>query len=167
MDLDSALTGKPAEGAPATDILRADHRQAERLFAEFERAGAEDHTARVIAQSLCLALELHDTIEREVFYPAVLEIDSTAVEGAFGAHAEIEHALEDLRRHADANEALGEVVARLKHLVTAHVEEEEEQLLPRVEAARSTGSLRDLGAALIKRKEELTRSTRELEGPAT
>lgn len=166
MDLDTALTGKPAEGAAATEILRADHRQAERLFAEFERANGEQHTARVIAQSLCLALELHDTIEKEVFYPAVLDVDPVSVEKAFDAHAEIARALEELRRRADANEPLGETVARLKSLVTAHVGEAERQLFPRVEAS-GKGALRDLGAALIKRKEELTGSTRSLEAPAT
>jgi hemerythrin superfamily protein len=166
MDLDTALTGKPAEGASATEILSADHREAEQLFADFERAGGDDHTARVAARTLCLALELHDTIEKEVFYPAVLEIDSAAVERAFGAHAEIERAVEELKRRADVNEALGETVARLKGLVTAHVEEEEGRLFPRVEAG-AKGSLRELGTALIKRKEELTGSTRSLEGPAT
>ena len=39
-------------------------------------ASSDEHAGRVIAQTLCLALELHDTIEKEVFYPAVLEIDS-------------------------------------------------------------------------------------------
>jgi hemerythrin superfamily protein len=166
MDLDSALTGKPAEGAPATEILRADHRYAERLFAEFERVASEEHTARVVARTLCLALELHDTIEKEVFYPAIVEIDSAGVERAFDKHAEIEDALEELKRRADANESLGDSVSRLKNLVTAHVEEEEQRLFPRLEAGADT-ALRELGTALIQRKEELTGSTRSLEGPAT
>jgi hemerythrin superfamily protein len=166
MDLDTALTGKPAEGAPATEILRADHREAERLFGEFERVANDEHTARVVAQTLCLALELHDTIEKEVFYPAVLDIDSVSVERAFDRHAEIEDALEELKRRADANESLGDAVSRLKSLVTAHVEDEERRLFPRVEAGAKT-ALRELGAALIQRKEELTGSTRSLEGPAT
>jgi hemerythrin superfamily protein len=166
VDLDTALTGKPAEGAPATEILRADHREAERLFAEFDQASTDQHAARVIAQTLCVALELHDTIEKEVFYPAVLEIDSGVLERAFAAHADIERTLQELKRCADANEPLGSTVSRLKGLVTAHVEEEEGRLFPRVEAA-AKGSLRELGTALIKRKEELTGSTRSLEGPAT
>lgn len=166
MDLDTALTGKPAEGASATEILRADHREAERLFAEFEQAGDDEHAARVVAQTLCLSLELHDTIEKEVFYPAVVEIDPGTLENAFDAHASIETVLEELRRRADANEPLGDTVSRLKGIVTAHVEEEERRLFPHLEAAVKD-SLRELGTALIKRKEELTGSTRSLEGPAT
>jgi hemerythrin superfamily protein len=166
MDLDTALTGKPAEGASATEILRADHREAERLFAEFDRASDDEQTARVIAQTLCLALELHNTIEKEIFYPAVLDIDPTAVELAFDRHAEMEDLLEDVKRRADDDAALGDVVTRLKGLVTTHVGEEERQLFPRIEAG-ARGSLRELGAAIIKRKEELTGSTRSLEGPAT
>lgn len=166
MDLDTALTGKPAEGATATEILRADHREAEGLFAEFERARSDEHTARVVAQTLCLSLELHDTIEKEVFYPAILEIDSATVERAFIAHAELEDVLEELKRRADADEVLDDTVARLKGLVMAHVEDEEQRLFPRVESS-GKDALRELGAALIKRKEELTGSTRSLEGPAT
>jgi hemerythrin superfamily protein len=166
MDLDTALTGKPAEGAPATEILRADHREAERLFSEFERAADDEQTARVIAQSLCLALELHNTIEKEVFYPAVLDIDSAGVEHAFGRHAEMEDLLDDIKNRADDDAPLDEAVTRLKELVMSHVKEEEQSLFPRVEKDAG-GSLRDLGAALIKRKEELTGSTRSLEGPAT
>ena len=166
MDLDTALTGKPAEGALATEILRADHREAERLFAEFDRAEGDDHIARVTAQTLCLSLELHDLIEKEVFYPAVLEIDSGTIERAFAAHAEIEDALAELRRRADAHGSLGDAIARLKGLVMAHVEEEERRLFPKIEAG-AQAPLRELGTALIKRKEELTGSTRSLEGPAT
>ena len=74
--------------------------------------------------------------------------------------------LEELKHPADADEALDETVSRLKGLVMAHVEDEEQRLFPRVESS-GQDVLRELGAALIKRKEELTGSTRSLEGPAT
>jgi hypothetical protein len=166
MDLDTALTGKPAEGASATDILRADHRKVRRLFSEFRNAGGDVHVLRVIAQSICLQVELHDAIERDVFYPAIADVDAVWTPHALEAHDRIANAVERVRSRADANEALDEPVGKLEALIEEHVREEEDRLFPKVEAQHA-GSLRALGRALIARKEELTRSTESLEGPAT
>jgi hypothetical protein len=166
MDLGSALTGKPAEGASATDILRADHAEVARLFSEYASKLDDAHAAHVIAQTLCMELELHDTIEREVFYPAIVELDSQRVERAFDAHSEIAGAVADVRRRADADEPLRDAVAELQRLVERHLAEEEQRLFPRVEQ-EPKAALRELGAALVTRKEELTRTTRSFEAPAT
>lgn len=166
MDLDSALTGKPAEGASATDILRADHSEIRRLFDEYVRAASDSHAGAAVVQALCMQLELHDTIEREIFYPALRECDSKFVGEALGAHDEIAALAERLRMHADSGDALSETVTELKALVEAHVREEEQHFFRRVEE-RAAGRLRDLGRKLVERKEELTRSTTSFEGPAT
>jgi hypothetical protein len=166
MDLDTALTGKPAEGASATEILRADHREARRLFTEYGNAGEDHHARRVIAQSLCMQLELHDAIERDVFYPALREIDAAWTSDAMEVHDRIAAAVERVRARADAASPLDDAVAALQTLVEAHVRDEEERVFPKVEAARAFSS-GELGRALIRRKEELTRSTESFEGPAT
>ncbi len=166
MDLDTARTGKPAEGASATDILRADHREVQRLFVEYGNAGEDRHARGVIAQSLCMQLELHDAIERDVFYPALREIDADWTSGAIEAHDQIAAAVERVRARADADSPLDDAVAALQTAVEAHVKDEEERIFPKVEAARAFSSAA-LGRALIQRKEELTRSTESFEGPAT
>lgn len=166
MDLDTALTDKPAEGASATDMLRADHQEARRLFGEQRRASSDGHAARVLAQDLCMQLELHDHIERDVLYPVLRDIEAGWAGDALAAHDEIAQAVEQLRVQADAGERLTDTVARLEALVEKHVRDEEERVFPRLEA-ESRVSLVDLGRALIKRKEELTQATSSLEGPAT
>jgi hemerythrin superfamily protein len=166
MDLDSALSDKPAEGATATDILRADHREVERLFAEYERAGSEGHARRVVMQTLCLQLELHDALESTVFYPALREIDPQRVGAAERDHEHVRALLGDLRGRNDCDAGCDGVIVQLKALVTAHVQQEEHDLFPPLEK-RSKEWLGDLGLRLVQRKEELTRSTEEFEGPAT
>jgi hypothetical protein len=166
MDLDSALTDKPADGATATDILRADHREVDDLFNEYYSAGGDAHARGVIAQTLCMQLELHDQIEREVFYPAASDVDPDAVEHAESAHETIAAAVERVRVSADASRDTAAAVAELRALVMPHVEEEEQRLFPLLEQ-RSESWLRELGCALVARKEELTRSTESFEGPAT
>ena len=166
MDLDTALTGKPAEGASATEILRADHEEARRLFTEYHNAGDDRHARGVLAQSLCMQLELHDTIERDVFYPALREIDASWVGEATEMHDRIAAAVERVRIRADAGGPLDDAVEALEALVEEHVRDEEEHVFPKVEAQRAFSS-GALGRALIRRKEELTRSTESFEGPAT
>lgn len=166
MDLDSALTGKPAEGATATEILRADHREVSGLFAEFERARGAESTRNAIAQTIAMQLELHDAIEREVFYPAVEPFAESLVESAMASHDEIAQLIDDVKHHIDDSRHRDEVVLKLRRLVEAHVDEEENALFPRVET-EAAAELRALGREIVKRKEELTRSTEAFEGPAT
>ena len=78
----------------------------------------------------------------------------------------IANAVERVRSRSDAGEALDEPVGKLEALIEEHVREEEDRIFPKLEVQRA-GSLRDLGRALIGRKEELTRSTESFEGPAT
>jgi hypothetical protein len=68
----------------------------------------------VIAQSLCMQLELHDAIERDVFYPALQEIDAGWTSGAIEAHDRIATAVERVRARADADSPLDDAVAALQ-----------------------------------------------------
>jgi hemerythrin superfamily protein len=165
MDLDSAINDKPAEGATATDILRADHREVSRLFGEFKRAGAEQNARRVSANTICMQLELHDRIERDVFYPALRRAEPALVDAALRDHDEIRRLTDELRRCGDDEARRDDLMTRLRPVVEKHVNEEEQNIFPAAERAGVAG--RDVGATLIKRKEELTRSTESLEGPAT
>ena len=166
MDLDSALENKPAEGALATEVLRADHREVERLFDEYEGAGTDAHARHVVMQALCMQLELHDRLEREVFYPAVRALDEALVDRAAREHEQLMKLVADLRERDRCDTECDALVSRVKSLVEKHVQEEEQTLFPHVEH-KDAGWLRELGTQLVKLKEVLTRSTEEFEGPAT
>jgi hemerythrin superfamily protein len=166
MDLDSALNDKPAEGASATDILRADHREVRRLFEEFVEDRGEPLVRKVAARSLCLQIELHDAIEREVFYPALRESQRAKVDWFLHEHDEVMRIVLDVRDREEWDDQCDAVMSRLRTLVERHAREEEEELFPLVEAM-DAGWLRELGIAIVRQKEALTRSTEEFEGPAT
>jgi hemerythrin superfamily protein len=165
MDLDTALTGKPAEGATATDMLRADHREVRRLFGDYDRAGEDAHARRVALRTLCLQLELHDRIERDVFYPAIAKTNPERANSALAQHDDLLQLVRDITTTMP-DAACRAKVKELEQRFEEHVRKEEGFLFQRLE---STGeaALRELGAELIKRKEALTRSTEEFEGPAT
>ena len=56
----------------AIALLKADHRQVEQWFKDFENARGPERK-RELAKKICKALEVHTTIEDEIFYPAFLE----------------------------------------------------------------------------------------------
>src|SRR4051812_16714667 len=56
----------------AVTLLKADHRQVEEMFEQFEKARSEEKKA-ALAANICSALKAHTTIEEEIFYPAFLE----------------------------------------------------------------------------------------------
>jgi hemerythrin superfamily protein len=166
MDIDSAITGKPAEGASATEILRADHAEVRRLFAEYASDVDEPDVRKVALRSLCLQLELHDRVEREVFYPAVRARGADGIDAFLHAHGEVMAIVLELRDLETVDPQSAAVAARLAGLVERHVRAEEDRLFPEVEK-HGAAWLHELGLAIVKRKEELTGSVEDLEAPAT
>ena len=64
-------TKKPKSAQPqdAVQLLRADHKQVQKLFEQFH--GASDEEKGSIAKRLFTELEIHSKIEEELLYPAV------------------------------------------------------------------------------------------------
>jgi hypothetical protein len=115
----------------ATDYLKSQHRQVERLFERIE--STEGETKAALFQELAAHLVAHDTIEREIFYPACEDI--MGINDVMG-EALVEHGLVEFSLlRADENlqgEHFDAFIAVLKENVSHHVKEEEEKLFPRV-----------------------------------
>lgn len=75
-------------GADAIDLLKADHRRVEALFAEFE--SASDQRKAAIIREACTELTLHTLLEEEIFYPACRAADGEETEDALD-EAQVEH----------------------------------------------------------------------------
>jgi hemerythrin-like domain-containing protein len=167
VDLDSALTGKSAEGATATQILRDDHAEIRRLAGDYREAGGEtSHARSVIVQAIAMQAELHTRIEEDVFYPAVATVAPDWVARAREDHRALAALVAELQALDATEPRHREAAEQLIEMLSAHMDEEERTLFPQVEQ-RMVSELHELGAALTRRKEALTRSTEDLEGPAT
>jgi hemerythrin superfamily protein len=58
----------------ALEALSADHRKVEALFKDYDKAKqADDDSRRDIAETICVELTMHATIEEEIFYPWLRE----------------------------------------------------------------------------------------------
>jgi hemerythrin superfamily protein len=145
-----------ANRSDAISLLKADHREVERLFAEFESARSTDRQQK-IAERICEALRVHTTIEEEIFYPAFLEAtDDTDLHH----EAEIEHAgaknlMEEIEATGSRDDHFKARVTVLREMIRHHVKEEEQRGGMFSEAQKSDMDLQQLGRELRDRKLEL------------
>ena len=72
----------------ALETVRADHREVEDLFGQFEKARAADRKQKLAAQ-ICAALKVHTQIEEDIFYPAARQ--ALRSDGDLLDEAEVEH----------------------------------------------------------------------------
>ena len=52
----------------AIELLKADHAKVQELFRQYEKAGER---SREIAEQIFTEIEIHATLEEELFYPAL------------------------------------------------------------------------------------------------
>jgi hemerythrin superfamily protein len=146
----------------ALHLLTADHNRVRGLFTRFRAAEEAKDTAEMalLAEQISSELEVHTSIEEEIFYPAV---DVGEIHGTVA---------ESLEEHHVVKVLLGEIAsltpdddawtAKMKVLienVEHHAEEEESQMFPQVRKQLAAGRLDELGESLETRKAEFGAAT--------
>lgn len=141
-------------GQSATDLLRHDHREVERLLKQFESAGGED-AQREIVNTVCTELLVHTQIEEDLFYPAVRQaIDAQdTMDEAEVEHASVKQLIAELGRMKPGDNLYDAKVMVLSEYVKHHVKEEEDEMFPMVE--KSEIDLEALGEELALLKQDL------------
>jgi hemerythrin superfamily protein len=144
----------------ALSLLTADHNRVRGLFARFQAAEEEENTAQMaeLAQKIVFELEVHTTIEEEIFYPTVK-----------GENEELKDSVDEgVEEHHVAKTLIGEIQgltpdddawsAKMKVLIESvehHAQEEEEELFRETRKAFDKEALEELGTRLEARKAEL------------
>jgi hemerythrin-like domain-containing protein len=95
------------------------------------------------------------TIEQEIFYPAIQQIDRKQVLESYEEHAIAEMALKRLLAADPSAEEFKARVTALKELIEHHVKEEEEELFPEVEKGLDEEKLTELGKQMKQRFDEV------------
>jgi hemerythrin superfamily protein len=133
----------------AITLLRNDHRAVEKLFKAFEKAGGGgSETKQNLVASMVTELSVHAAIEEQVFYPAVrAEVEGTEedVLEAIEEHHIVKWELSELDGMTSTDERFEAKVTVLIENVRHHVDEEQDDLFPRVRAALSRKRLLSLG----------------------
>jgi hemerythrin superfamily protein len=143
-----------AKSQEAITLLKADHREVEKLFGQCEKA--RDDTRKLqLAQQICLELKVHTQIEEEIFYPASREVlkDDEIINESLVEHQSAKDLIEQIQAMDVSDEMFDAKLTVLKELVEHHVEEEEKELFP--QAQKTDMDLKAIGDQLKSRKEEL------------
>jgi hemerythrin superfamily protein len=140
----------------AISLLKADHRQVEEWFDQFEKTRADDRK-RDLAGRICAALKAHTTIEEEIFYPAFLEATGDT---EIHHEAEVEHEgakrlIAEIEASGPDDEYYDARVSVLKEMIRHHVQEEEKRDGMFAKARSADMDLESLGQRLLERKQEV------------
>ena len=131
------------------ELLQQDHRKVEGLFTDYQ-SSKDDETA----EQICRELEMHTTIEEEIVYPRLAEIDAELEQHAEEEHDKAKGLIARIRAKPDDVAGL---VEQLQQAVQHHVNEEETKAFPKMRA-RLGAELEDLGSAVEERKQTLKAS---------
>ena len=141
----------------AFNLLKADHRKVEELFSQLESASGQAKM-RVFEQ-IKMELELHTHIEEKIFYPALEKPKQThdLTLEAYEEHDVVKKLLREMSKAKSANEEWQAKAKVLQENVEHHVEEEENELFPKAEAALSEEQIEALGEQMETEKERKQR----------
>ena len=142
----------------ALTLLTADHNRVRGLAERFKAASESDDTATMstLAEQLRTELEVHTTIEEEIFYPAVraaideaLLMDEATVE-----HESAKTLIGEIEDMQPGDELYDAKITVLGEYIKHHVDEEQKEMFPKAKKAKV--DLAALGEQLLARKQELS-----------
>jgi hemerythrin-like domain-containing protein len=140
----------------AISLLKADHRDIQKHFKDFEAASDRAHvTKQKAVDAIIASLSVHSAIEEQVFYPAAQRAATNSTElvlESLEEHHIVKWVLSELQSMDVTDERFDPKVRVLIDNVRHHIEEEEGELFPKVEKALSSEQLADLGEQLEKAK---------------
>jgi hemerythrin-like domain-containing protein len=137
----------------ALKLLKADHREVEGWFSDYEDAG--DAEKARLADKICLALKVHTQVEEEIFYPAARDAlsDEEILDEAVVEHAAARDLIAEIEQMEVGEDLFDAKVKVLSEQIEHHVQEEETEMFPKL---RETDMDMDaLGARMAERKKEL------------
>jgi hemerythrin superfamily protein len=148
----------------AITVLQRDHQEVERLFRQFEKLTERAHRSKQkIVMKLIRELAIHAAVEETLFYPAVrtaalkatvrtLKEAADTVLESLEEHHVVKWTLSELEKMKPEDERYDAKMKVLMESVRHHVEEEQEELFPKVRRLIDEDLLEQLGERMQKAK---------------
>lgn len=130
-------------------MLINDHMRIKRMFRGFTRWTGDHDLALAIGYDLTV----HATIEEEILYPFLRQVDARLADHAEEEHGEVKSLITKLQEMEPDSKWLRPTVLRLKFNVESHVDEEEEKVFPLLRPYKQ--ELFDMGIQMVTRQQEL------------
>jgi hemerythrin superfamily protein len=179
----AGMLRNPTPYIQALEILKDDHARIKGLF-DLLRQSDDADERRTLFQSVKDELEAHTQLEEKIAYPRFAEFDDLAdfIDEYYDEHQEMKDILDEideveaeaegldsvessseepvaLEREdlnlKDLYEEMDSALEELIELVNVHVDEEENQLFPKIREFMSEEELMQLGRSMLRAKEQL------------
>lgn len=139
----------------AISLLEEDHRKMKKLLSELESTTERGvKTRRELFATVREELTVHETIEEEIFYPALKEHPKTkeiALEG-FEEHHVVDMVMAEIEGVPFDDEKWGAKFKVMKENIEHHIEEEEGEMWKAARRVFDREELEDLGRRMAERK---------------
>jgi hemerythrin superfamily protein len=129
------------------DDIISDHREFEQIFKEIEQSDDTEHR-RDLVEHVIVELVRHSVGEEQYLYPAarrVLDDGDEIADHELEEHAEAEKIMKEIEKAGGDDPQFDDLVRSLIKDIRHHIEDEEEDLLPKLRAVCSEDDLRELG----------------------
>ena len=142
----------------AMKLLEEDHRKVKKLLEEGDGTTERATKRRTeLLEELLTELRIHETIEEEIFYPALEEHAKTkeiALEG-YEEHHAVDNIAAELVALDPSDETWGAKFTVMKENIDHHIEEEEGEMFPKARQALDDDELPEIADMMETRREEL------------
>lgn len=156
-------TRASAASSDAIALLKADHRQVEGWFGQFDKTRSTQRK-QDLAAKICGALRVHTTIEEEIFYPAFLEAtgDKDLHHEAIVEHQGAKDLIAQIESMDADDDYYDAKVSVLSEMIKHHVKEEEQPGGLFAKAKQSDMDLQALAERMQTRKQELQKGPKKI-----
>jgi hemerythrin-like domain-containing protein len=154
-------SSKPTKTPDAIALLKKDHDTVRGLLGDLEKSAMRGGPkAQKLVTQIDKELEIHTTIEEEIFYPAFRDAvrskdDKMMYFEALEEHHVVKLVMPEVKEDGMALEEFAAKAKVLKELVEHHADEEEKEMFPEARKVLSREELKDLGDRMQRRKQEL------------
>ena len=142
----------------ALTLLRDDHDKMKKLLSELERTTERGvKTREELFTTVKGELTVHESIEEEIFYPALKEHPKTKelTLEAFEEHHVVDMVMAEIESLPFDDERWGAKFTVMKENIEHHIEEEENELFKQAKQVFDQDELQALGERMMARKEQL------------
>ncbi|WP_437675615.1 hemerythrin domain-containing protein [Sorangium sp. So ce131] len=147
----------------ATQLLKGQHREAERLF-DLALSGKGD--VQRVTDELTKHLLAHMLAEQVVLFPELLAIEPDLIGGACEEHTVARFEIRRVVNTAPEDPSFRSKLIALRDLVAHHVVEEERELLPKIEVELTEDVNERLGQQMLELYDALVAHSHRSHGPA-
>src|ERR1051325_2383805 len=144
----------------ALTLLKNDHNKMRKLLDELESTTERGvKTRSELFATIKGELTVHETIEEEIFYPALLEKAKThdiTLEG-YEEHHVVDLLMGELEDLDVTDETWGAKAKVMKEKIEHHIEEEEGDMFKKARQVYEEAELEELGGEMAERKAQLSR----------